>query len=48
MIGRSYFVDAGHVALRFWETACEGWWVVFDNVCNFSFTVDKKCNKSYI
>ena len=41
-------VNAGHVAPRFWERACEGWWVVLVNVCNFSRTVNEKCNTSYI
>ena len=38
-------VNAGHVALRFWEPAYEGWWAVLVNVCNFSLTVDESVTR---
>ena len=41
-------VNAGHVAPRVLEPACEGWWVVLVKVCNFSLSFHEKCNKNYI
>ena len=41
-------VNAGHVAPRLWEPACQGWWLVLVKVCNCNLTFYEKCNKSYI
>ena len=42
---RSSLEEETHVAPRFWEPTCEGWWVVLVNVCNFVLYLMKNATR---
>ena len=48
LVARLFSLLFSLVKARFWEPACEAWWVVLVNAFNFSLTFDKKGNASYI